>query len=72
MKYTMSEDGIERATIIVKVRLSRRDIANIKEMAKKGGETWRQWIDGYANLGIEEGLLSEDGSCEQRYGRGGD
>lgn len=72
LKFTCSQDGVERVTVLVPVRLSREDLADVKEKAKIDGETWREWLTTHANLGIEEGLLSGGGELEQRYGRGGD
>lgn len=73
MKYTRSKDGVERATIIVRLRYSREEIKEIKELAAKDGGDgdWRGWIESHAGLGIEEAMTDCGGELEQRYGRGG-
>lgn len=73
LKFTTSQDGIERATVLVPLRISREDLKDIKRAVKKEeGETWREWLASHAALGVEEGLMTNDGDMEQRYGRGGD
>jgi hypothetical protein len=72
MKYTPSQDGIDRATVIVRLRFTREDLQEIRDIAKKSAEDsgWHDWIESHAQLGIEEGMSAFDGSYEQRYGKG--
>jgi hypothetical protein len=71
MKYTMSKDGIERVTVRVSLRFTRDEVEFIKELAKKEGQGWRDWIEGRAALGVEGDMVCEDGSYDQRVGRSG-
>lgn len=69
-KFTKSRDGVERATVVIRLRLSREELEDIKNMAAKEGDTVREWLENHAALGIEEGLLDVSGEYEQRYGKG--
>jgi hypothetical protein len=70
LRYTMSKDGVERCNVVLRLRLSRADIEDIKRLAKAEGESWREWLHSHASLGIEEGLIEVSGEYEQRYGKG--
>lgn len=73
LKFTPSEDGVERVTVRVAIRLSRHEVEDIKDRAAANDEDWREWMEHQAALAIETALTSdEDGSFEQRYGKGGD
>lgn len=73
MKYTMSNDNVERTSVRITLRFTREGIAQIKEHAKRDGDkSWRDWISSHAALCVVEQLIEDDGSMEQRYGRGGD
>lgn len=70
MKYTKSEDGEMRVTVVLRLRFTREEIEEIKAKSDHEGDSWRSWLESYAALGIEEALLSHDGNYEQRVGKG--
>lgn len=72
LRFIESNDGVERANVWVKLRLSREGLQTAKERAASNGETWREWVEAQANLGLENALTDGGGEYEQRYGRGGE
>lgn len=70
MQFTPSQDGKERATIRISLRLSREELEEIKEAAKTDGENWREWMENKAALAIETALVDGGDEYEQHYGKG--
>jgi hypothetical protein len=72
-RYTKSNDGVERCTVVLRLRFTREDMATIRRLADLDNNgDWRDWLESHAALGIEGDLTDCSGEYEQRYGRGGD
>lgn len=71
-RFTESTDGVKRTSVRVIIRLSKEEVEAAKRIADKYDQDWRSWVASCAQLGVEGGMEEEDGSFEQRYGRGGD
>lgn len=67
MRFTKDDDGIERTTVRVAIRLTRDEIKCAKAMAKYlKSKNWRTAIAGYAALTIEHELGEFDAEQLER------
>lgn len=56
-KYTLSEDGIERTSVVLRIRLTRDEVAVAKRMAKKNQNLgWLDALSASAALAVEHAL----------------
>jgi hypothetical protein len=55
MKYTISRDGVARATVVLRVRLTREEVACCKKMvaARRSNTDWKESLSSIAALAIE-------------------
>lgn len=56
MKFNRSDDGIDRATVILRIRLEPGEIEIAKKISKQNRGTkkeWRQVLSSFASLAIE-------------------
>lgn len=59
MKFSRSKDGIDRTTVIVRIRLDREDVAAAKKIAAASATwngDWRHMIDVEASSAVHDRL----------------
>lgn len=71
MRYTRSQDGVERTTVRLSFRFTRGEMALIRRLAREADADWRAWLESHASLGIEGEMDAGDPDCTERTAANG-